>query len=594
MSGESTERPVNIDRTEHHSALAVGLMIGRYKIVSVLGQGGFGITYLCHDTQLHRDVAIKEYLPSGLAIRQDGTTVLPRSTEMSKDFVWGRSRFLDEARTMARLGHAPAVVRVHDFLEAHGTAYVVMHLLEGETLEQRLKRETRLSQAVIDRILPPLLDGLEQIHAVGFLHRDIKPANIMLAPDGSPTLIDFGASRVAIAGRSQAMTAVFTPGYAAPEQSTSGKQGPWTDIYSLAATLYTCVNGKPPPSVMERVFESVSAASDEATARDYAPNLLAAIDAGLLLKANARPQSIDAWRQVLVTGGWSPPEGPSEDVRAQAAADTRVVHRPAEAQPEAAKQAPAATTTKSATLRRRKPIVLAGAAMLVLAIAGCIIYAASGSRRSADPASSPAASATPPATATAAAMPAAPAATPVPTPAPSPTPIPALPAASDAAARRAAEEQRLAAEEAANRARRQQEQAAAKAAEEEKARAEAATKPDEETRRNAERGETELRLSGRDRQKLQVALTSLGFDVGGIDGSFGPRSRQMIANWQTKKGELATGYMTATQNAALLAEGAPAIARWEEAQRRAYAEEQRRQPQAPQPQRRSGWRWPWE
>ena len=264
MVEETTEKSSGVDRAEYHSALSVGLMIGRYRIVSVLGEGGFGITYHCRDTQLHREVAIKEYLPSGLAIRQGGTEVLPRSTEASKDFVWGRSRFLDEARTMARLSDVPAVVRVHDFLEAHGTAYVVMQLLAGETLAQWLKRETRLSQMSIERILPPLLDGLERIHAVGFLHRDIKPANIMLAPDGAPTLIDFGASRAAMAGRSQAMTAVFTPGYAAPEQSTSGNQGPWTDIYGLAATLYACVNGKQPPSQGNRVNALSALSGDDA------------------------------------------------------------------------------------------------------------------------------------------------------------------------------------------------------------------------------------------------------------------------------------------------------------------------------------------
>ncbi len=140
MAESHTDQTPLVDRTEHHAALALGTMIGRYKVVSVLGQGGFGITYRARDAHLDRDVAIKEYLPSALAIRQDGTAVLPRSTEISEDFVWGRGRFLDEAKTIARLGDAPAVVRVHDFLEAHGTAYVVMQLLEGETLAARLKR----------------------------------------------------------------------------------------------------------------------------------------------------------------------------------------------------------------------------------------------------------------------------------------------------------------------------------------------------------------------------------------------------------------------------------------------------------------------
>ena len=153
VTEETTEKFQAIDRAEYHSALAAGLMIGRYRIMSVLGEGGFGITYLCSDTQLHR-ACHQGNLPSGLAIRQGGTEVLPRSTEASKDFVWGRSRFLDEARTMAKLSRVPAVVRVHDFLEAHGTAYVVMELLAGETLAQRLAREGTLGQADIERILP--------------------------------------------------------------------------------------------------------------------------------------------------------------------------------------------------------------------------------------------------------------------------------------------------------------------------------------------------------------------------------------------------------------------------------------------------------
>lgn len=560
MTEGMTEKSTGIDRAEYHSALANGLVIGRYKILAVLGEGGFGITYRCHDTQLHRDVAIKEYLPSGLAIRQGDTQVLPRSTEVSKDFVWGRSRFLDEARTMAKLSHVPAVVRVHDFLEAHGTAYVVMQLLEGETLAQRLERETRLPQAAIEQILPSLLDGLEQIHGVGFLHRDIKPANIILGPDGAPTLIDFGASRADIAGRTQAMTAIFTPGFAAPEQSSAGKQGPWTDIYGLAATLYACVAGKPPPSALERLMEDDSAVSIETAGADYAPTLLAAIDVGMLLQAHARPQTIDAWRQVLATGIWKVPDATSRQTQRTIIMPAPEV-TPAPAPAVAPVQVP---TQVPAQARHYKPMVLAAAAVSLLVVGGGAGYAVFAPR-------APDAVASPPASA--------PAATPA--------------RASDEAnrqaaeARRLAEEQRLAEEAAAReRERLQAEQAAAKAAE-------------EEARARAEPGEAELKLTNRDRQKLQVALLSLGFDVGGIDGTFGPRSRQTIAAWQSKNGDVSTGFFTAAQKASLLAEGAPAIAKWEDAQRRAYAEEQRRQqqqqaPPPPPPPARRGFKWPWE
>jgi serine/threonine protein kinase len=226
-------------------ALSAGRMIGRYEVVSVLGQGGFGITYRARDSQLGREVAIKEYLPLALAVRQDGTTVLPRSTGAAEDFTWGRERFVAEGRTLATLQRAPAIVRVFDFLEVNGTAYIVMELVPGHTLEGRL-HHGRLGPDEVARILSPLLDGLEQVHATGFLHRDIKPANILLDDEGNPTLIDFGASRAAMAGRSTAMTAIFTPGYAAAEQFTSAKQGPWTDIYGISATLYQAISTRRP------------------------------------------------------------------------------------------------------------------------------------------------------------------------------------------------------------------------------------------------------------------------------------------------------------------------------------------------------------
>ena len=565
---EATTEKSAIERPEYHSALANGLVIGRYKILAVLGEGGFGITYRCHDTQLHRDVAIKEYLPSGLAIRQGDTQVLPRSTEVSKDFVWGRSRFLDEARTMAKLSHVPAVVRVHDFLEAHGTAYVVMQLLEGETLAQRLERETRLPQAFIEQILPPLLDGLEQIHGVGFLHRDIKPANIMLAPDGAPTLIDFGASRADVAGRTQAMTAIFTPGFAAPEQSSAGKQGPWTDIYGLAATLYACVAGKPPPSALERLMEDDSAVSIDTAGASYAPALLAAIDVGMLLQAHARPQTIDAWRRVLTTGVWKVPDSTSRQTQRTivmpAAPVAAGAPAPSTIQPPIQTPAPTPASTK---IGHYKPMVLAAAAVSLLVVGGGVGYAVFAPR--APDAAAPSSSAAPVA-------------------AQAPARASEEASRQAAEARRQAEEQRLAEEAAAReRERLQAEQAAAKAAE-------------EEARARAEPGEAELKLTTRDRQKLQVALLSLGFDVGGIDGTFGPRSRQTIAAWQTKNGDVATGFFTAAQKASLMTEAAPAIAKWEDAQRRAYAEEQRRlqqqqqpAPAAPPPPRR-GFKWPWE
>ena len=280
-------------------SLKAGQMIGRYEIVSVLGQGGFGITYRARDVQLGREVAIKEYLPSALAVRQDGSTVLPRTTKMADDFGWGRDRFVTEGRTLASLHRVPAIVQVFDFLEANGTAYIVMELLSGATLEERISTGGRLKPEEVDRILWPLLDGLEQVHAAGFLHRDIKPANILLDAAGNPTLIDFGASRAAMVGRTAAMTAIFTPGYAAAEQMTSAKQGPWTDIYGLAATIYHAIAGKAPPNAFDRMLDDGYEPLGKLAPQGFSPGVLAGVDAGLTVAARDRPQSIAGWRPIL-------------------------------------------------------------------------------------------------------------------------------------------------------------------------------------------------------------------------------------------------------------------------------------------------------
>ena len=192
---------------------------------------------------------------------------------------------------------------MHDFLEDNGTAYMVMALVEGETLNKRLMRDQRLTPEAVERLIFPLLDGLEAVHAIGFLHRDIKPANIMVDDQGRPTLIDFGASRAAMAGRSTTMTAVFTPGYAAPEQfMTAGKLGPWSDIYGVAATLYHAITGRIPPSGIDRIVDDTYEPLSELRPEGFAPELLAGIDAGMATRATDRPQSIPAWRQMLRSG----------------------------------------------------------------------------------------------------------------------------------------------------------------------------------------------------------------------------------------------------------------------------------------------------
>lgn len=355
--------------------LPAGFLLRSYELVSVLGDGAFGITYLARDTTLGREVAIKEYLPSSMALRQGSATVVPRSTALRDEFVWGRERFLEEARTLAKLEDAPAVVRVIDYLEANGTAYMVMALVRGDTLRHRIRESGPVPAGVVDRMVWPLLDGLEQVHATGFLHRDIKPSNIILDARGRPTLIDFGAARMAMANRSTAdMTAIYTPGYAAPEQFGSTRQGPWTDIYGLSATLYHAITGKRPPGGLERTMEDSYKPLTTLAPPGFDPGLLAGIDAGMRVRPADRPQSIAAWRELLRQK--PVPRG-----------DTVVVRRPAPAsaaaapEPVRSAQRAAAPPTPPAAPRPRlrgwkgRPSVWMGiaAAVIALAVAGYFV-----------------------------------------------------------------------------------------------------------------------------------------------------------------------------------------------------------------------------
>jgi hypothetical protein len=336
--------------SQNFVALPVGTLIGRYAVTGILGQGTFGITYRAHDSQLGRDVAIKEYLPTSFAIRHRGLTVLPSSTESAEDFAWGRQRFVDEGRTLAGFQRAPGIVRVHDFLEANGTAYIVMELVHGETLGARLQRQGRLSAAEVERILQALLDGLAKVHAASFIHRDIKPDNILLDDEGQPTLIDFGAARAAVAGRTSALTGIFTPSYAAVEQFTDGRQGPFTDIYGLSATLYESIAGEKPPSAIDRMLEDKCVPLATRRPAGFAPALLAGIDRGMAVRPEARPQTIAEWRALLV---------PAPARQTPVAAPSPI---------------PAPTSSMPAKPMRWRGAAIAGVAVVLVAVAGGALF----------------------------------------------------------------------------------------------------------------------------------------------------------------------------------------------------------------------------
>ena len=657
-------------------ALPPGATIGRYEVLAVLGQGGFGITYRARDIQLGREVAIKEYLPVALAVRQNGATVLPRSTKATEDFIWGRDRFVAEGRVMATLHRAPGIVRVFDFIEINGTAYIVMELLHGDTLEGHVKKHGPMNAAAIDRIVWPLLEGLEQVHDAGFLHRDIKPANILLDAKGDPTLIDFGASRAAMVGRTVAMTAIFTPGYAAPEQFTSAKQGPWTDIYGVSATLYNAIAGVAPPSAFDRMLDDTCEPIARRAPPGFSPGLLAGIDAGLAVRATDRPQSIAGWRQILsltvapvdndatmlvprprapaptpvspplppaapasspenrtavapknrlalyaglaatllvaAGGGYvvfapastpaskpAPPAGVAlQDLKIEelervlaerrkadfAAAEKRRLEEEAQrrAEADALSKKAADIELEKAQLQRQKAeedLARLKAEMEERrqAEAGQRQQADSLARRAAEEAAQRKAEAEMAALRQAesdarrkAEAEAA-----------------AKQQADEALARAQAERQRADVEAAARR--KTEQEAAAQTAAETAARRKAddAAKADVEARQKAEAelaandrkaaetAETALRLAVSDRQHVQVALTSLGFDTRGTDGVFGPRSRETIASWQKARSLPPTGFLTGLQNQALLREAAPAIGKYDDEQKKIEEEKKK-------------------
>jgi serine/threonine protein kinase/Tol biopolymer transport system component len=241
---------------DSHTALPIGYSLGEYEIESVLGHGGFGITYLAHDTQLGTRVAIKEFFPQSLASRGDDWVIEPIADDEDRTrftFDWGRQQFLKEAQALGKFKHNN-IVRVLRFLEANGTAYMIMEYEVGQSLARMLKmRGGKLDEPSLLRIFIPILNGLQAVHEAGLLHRDIKPDNIYLRADHSPILIDFGAVGQATQPGAANQPVTLTPAYAAVEQYPGqGDEGPWTDIYSVGASMYRCITGVQPAGGFQR------------------------------------------------------------------------------------------------------------------------------------------------------------------------------------------------------------------------------------------------------------------------------------------------------------------------------------------------------
>lgn len=288
-----------VEILNYRNALPLGSMLLEYRLDSVLGAGGFGMTYLGYDTLLQKKVAVKEYLPVELAVRAPDGAIVPVNSGSDYNYKWGLDRFLQEARLLGRFSH-PNIVSVVRYFEANGTAYMVMNYESGLSFSQLLKRIAQPDEAMLMRILMPLLDGLHAVHEAGFLHRDIKPSNLFIRDTGQPVLLDFGSARVATGATTRSITSILTPGYAPLEQySKDGNQGPWTDIYSLSAVLYRAVVGDNPPDVVTRLSDD-TVMNTLITVRDrFSHGFLHAINRGLEVDEKKRPQSVPQWKAMF-------------------------------------------------------------------------------------------------------------------------------------------------------------------------------------------------------------------------------------------------------------------------------------------------------
>ncbi|MBI1733385.1 MAG: protein kinase [Gammaproteobacteria bacterium] len=292
-------------RSTPNNVLWAGYSLHWYRIDGVIGQGGFGITYLAEDQNLREKVAIKEYFPTPIATRAADSSVREVSEAHLEDYRQGLKRFVIEARTLTQFRHA-CIVRVRSVFEENNTAYMVMDYLDGKSLASALREKRKFSEEELLSLFLPLTEGLERVHLAGFIHRDIKPANIILA-EGRAVLIDFGSARQAIGRGSLSLTQIVSSGYAPFEQyhSKGEQQGPWTDIYAMGATLYRAVAGVPPSPAIDRskalletsrdTYVSVGALCDEA----FSPAFRTAVDHALAFRAVDRPQTVAEWRAEL-------------------------------------------------------------------------------------------------------------------------------------------------------------------------------------------------------------------------------------------------------------------------------------------------------
>ena len=362
------------------SALPCGARLQSYTIDAILGHGGFGITYKAREDITNRAVAIKEYLPTALAVRdQDGAAVRPQSEGAARDFEWGLECFRDEAKVLIGFRH-PNIVPVLSYFEANRTGYLVMEFQEGTSLAEVLNDTPAMSEPQLLQVVVPLIDGVEEVHRRGFLHRDIKPENIFIRRDGTPVLLDFGAARRALGERSKKFTTVLTEGYAPLEQySEDGNQGPWGDVYALGAVMFECLTGRPPVEAPRRARAKLLGladplAPDFATVRDVvSADVAYAIEAALSVVDKERPQTIGAFRELLMST--KPATVPVSAAALPApSAPPAITLIPDQARRRDAMRDPLRRQRAVRRRPRRAPRVMAFAMLVVAAVTGAAVY----------------------------------------------------------------------------------------------------------------------------------------------------------------------------------------------------------------------------
>jgi hypothetical protein len=392
--GKTQSAPAPAPHHDAGSGLPIGTYLGEFELTQYVAEGGFGIVYLAYDHSLQRRVALKEYMPSSLAARTTGSQVSVKSERHRETFAAGLKSFINEARLLASFDH-PSLLKVYRFWEANGTAYMVMPFLEGTTLKDRLRELGQPpDEEWLRGVLGPLTEALLVIHAEQCYHRDIAPDNIMLlAGTNRALLMDFGASRRVIGDMTQALTVILKPGYAPVEQYAEipgMKQGPWTDVYALAAVVYFAIMGKTPPTSVGRLLNDTYVPLVQAAAGRYSEGFLAAVDRALAVRPEERTQTIGQFRMELglaeapaaepyttrpLPPGTPMPPRAGEATQALSGERTRTPAPPPQASRVNAPPAPAAGgATAPAQGGGKGALVGIGAGVVVLAALGAGVY----------------------------------------------------------------------------------------------------------------------------------------------------------------------------------------------------------------------------